>query len=245
MSSLLKALKQQQSPLLSQRSALDASLMAEDKGSRGWVWLLWPAVLILGVVLGSATARWGVVEDNPEADLAARFSWGETANIEPVEWEAEPEPLPPEELQPVKAEEVTADNIPPERSGNRAVNQTGGTEVQREALDLTKVSPDLLKRFEAAVSDTSSSGGDTPDSSVIPPLNKLSAAFQQQVPAFSYDSHMYRSSATERWIELNGQRLYEGDSLGALTVLRIDPQRVVLVMDSQAFSQTALENWQL
>jgi general secretion pathway protein B len=55
---------------------------------------------------------------------------------------------------------------------------------------------------------------------------------------------MYRSSASQRWIELNGQRLYEGDALNQLTILRIEPQKVVLVMDSQAFSQAALEDWQ-
>ncbi|MFP3480408.1 general secretion pathway protein GspB, partial [Burkholderia sp. SIMBA_057] len=59
-----------------------------------------------------------------------------------------------------------------------------------------------------------------------------------------YDSHMYRSSASQRWIELNGQRLYEGDALNQLTILRIEPQKVVLVKDSQAFSQPALEDWQ-
>ncbi|MFP3457858.1 hypothetical protein R0J89_16580, partial [Psychrobacter sp. SIMBA_152] len=58
MSSLLKALKQQQSPLLKQTSVLDASLMANDKNSRSWSWLLWPLVLILGTALGSAGAMW-------------------------------------------------------------------------------------------------------------------------------------------------------------------------------------------
>lgn len=234
MSSILKALKQQQSPLLKQTSVLDASLMARDTGNRSWSWLLWPAMLLLGILLGASAAWWSTTEPAPEARLAENFSWGEPASIEPVSWAAEPEPEPQKVVQNNHSTEL------PERS---QIEQTVETEAQREALDLSKVSPDLLQRFEAAVNDTSTVDK-VSDKSVIPPLSELSDAFQRQIPAFSYDSHMYRSSATERWIELNGQRLYEGDALGPLTILRIDPQRVVLVMDSQAFSQTALENWQ-
>lgn len=233
MSSLLKALKQQQSPLLKQTSVLDASLMANDKGKRSWSWILWPVVLILGCALGSGAAMWVSSNTLSEQPGAERFRWGETASIEPVDWEAEPEP-------------EVVQNTPQvaERPQGNQSNQATETEVSREALDLSAVSPDLLQRFEAAVNDTSDGTGSQAGASVIPPLNELSGSFQSQVPAFSYDSHMYRSSASQRWIELNGQRLYEGDALNRLTILRIEPQRVVLVMGSQAFSQPALEDWQ-
>jgi len=232
MSSLLKALKQQQSPLLKQTSVLDASLMANDKRQRNWSWLLWPAVLVLGVMLGSAGAMWlggGSPSQLPEAD---GFRWGETVSIEPVEWDAEPEPEPEPEVTQASGQSQPAES-----------ESTGQAESRRQALDLSTVSPDLLQRFEAAVNDTSS-GDNRTDTSVIPSLNELSRSFQRQIPAFSYDSHMYRSSVSQRWIELNGQRLYEGDALNQLTILRIEPQKVVLVMNSQAFSQAALEDWQ-
>lgn len=237
MSSLLKALKQQQSPLLKQTSVLDASLMANDKHSRSWSWLVWPLVLIFGAVLGFAGAVW-LGETNQSQRLEAEgFRWGETASIELVEWEAEPEPEPVPEEEP----EVTQSGGQQQPSESEP---TGQAASQRQALDLSTVSPDLLQRFEAAVNDTSSSDDSRTDTSIIPSLSELSSAFQRQVPAFSYDSHMYRSSASQRWIELNGQRLYEGDALNQLTILRIEPQKVVLVQDSQAFSQPALEDWQ-
>ena len=235
MSSLLKALKQQQSPLLKQTSVLDASLMANDKHSRSWSWLLWPLVLILGAVLGSAGAVWLGETNQSERPEAEGFRWGETASIESVEWEAEPEPVPEEEP------EVTQSSGQQQSSEPEPSAQAGS---QRQALDLSNVSPDLLQRFEAAVNDTSNSDDNRADTSVIPSLSELSRSFQREVPAFSYDSHMYRSSASQRWIELNGQRLYEGDALNQLTILRIEPQKVVLVKDSQAFSQPALEDWQ-
>lgn len=237
MSSLLKALKQQQSPLLKQTSVLDASLMARDKDRRSWSWLLWPVALILGVVLGSAAAMWNGNNNASEQPEAEKFRWGETASIERVEWEEEPEP---------EEEPEVAQNNPQmaQQSQGSQSNQARETEASREALDLSSVSPDLLQRFEAAVNNTSDGDTNRADTSVIPPLGELSRSFQRQVPAFSYDSHMYRSSASQRWIELNGQRLYEGDALNQLTILRIEPQKVVLVMDSQAFSQAALEDWQ-
>ena len=235
MSSLLKALKQQQSPLLKQTSILDSSLMASPKGSRSWGWLVWPAVLILGVVLGAGVARLNEAPSDSAVLVADRFNWGETESVEPISWDAEPE----QETQ--QTEKV---NGRQQGSEEKETNQPEPAGSQREALDLSSVSPDLLQRFEAAVNDTSGNDNTSKRASVIPPLGELSRSFQQQVPAFSYDSHMYRSRASQRWVELNGQRLYEGDALNQLTILRIEPQKVVLVMDSQAFSQAALEDWQ-
>ncbi|WP_417438536.1 general secretion pathway protein GspB [Idiomarina sp.] len=237
MSSLLKALKQQQSPLLKQTSVLDASLMANDKNSRSWSWLLWPLVLILGTALGSAGAMWLGEKNQSQRPEAEGFRWRETASIESVEWDAEPDPEP----APEEKADVTQSAGQQQSSESEPAGQA---ESQRQALDLSTVSPDLLQRFEAAVNDTSNSDDNRVDTSVIPSLSELSRSFQNQIPAFSYDSHMYRSSASQRWIELNGQRLYEGDALNQLTILRIEPQKVVLVKDSQAFSQPALEDWQ-
>lgn len=175
MSSLLKALKQQQSPLLKQTSVLDASLMANDKHSRSWSWLLWPLVLILGAVLGSAGAVWLGETNQSERPEAEGFRWGETASIESVEWEAEPEPVPEEEP------EVTQSSGQQQSSEPEPSAQAGS---QRQALDLSTVSPDLLQRFEAAVNDTSNSDDNRADTSVIPSLSELSRSFQREVPAF-------------------------------------------------------------
>jgi len=235
MSSLLKALKQQQSPLLKQTSILDASLMANSKSNRSWAWLVWPAVLILGVAMGAGVARLNEAPSGADAVVVDGFNWGETESIEPISWDAEPEP---------ETQQTAKGNGRQQGSEVNQTNQPEPAEPQREALDLSSVSPDLLQRFEAAVNNTSGDDNTPERASVIPPLGELSRSFQQQVPAFSYDSHMYRSSASQRWVELNGQRLYEGDALNQLTILRIEPQKVVLVMDSQAFSQAALEDWQ-
>ncbi len=58
MSSLLKALKQQQSPLLKNKSVLDSSLIAQDRERTSRLWLIWPLALILGGVTGYAAVSW-------------------------------------------------------------------------------------------------------------------------------------------------------------------------------------------
>lgn len=230
MSSLLKALKQQQSPLFKQPSVLDASLMAKEPRVRRGAWLLWPIVILLGCIFGAGSAIWyHTAERNVDA-TPSRFEWGEPEVIGAVSWEAQT-PVTPSQAEPVA-------NATPRET------QTPSKQAPRTALDLSTVSPELLARFEAALDETGDKEGAQQEASVIPDLTQLSADFQQRVPAFTYDSHMYRSSATQRWVELGGQRLYEGDRYRELKVLRIEPHRVVLVFGERAFSQAALEDWQ-
>ena len=141
----------------------------------------------------------------------------------------------PRPTEPEPSQASTSNKVEPQAQAQQP------TESQREALDLSSISPELLNRFQDAVEQTG--GGTESKVSVVPSLSDLSSAFQRQVPEFSYDSHMYRSSSSDRWIELNGQRLYEGDSYQSLNIIRIEPHQVVLALDSKAFSHPALEDW--
>ncbi|MCJ8316922.1 general secretion pathway protein GspB [Idiomarina sp.] len=228
MSSLLKALKQQQSPLLKNKSVLDSSLIAQDRERTSRLWLIWPLALILGSVTGYAAVLWSGAPGTDAKVTASDFSWGEAVSPPEVSWEATP-------TEPEPSQASTSNKVEPQAQAQQP------TESQREALDLSSVSPELLSRFQDAVEQTG--GGTESKVSVVPSLFDLSSAFQRQVPEFSYDSHMYRSRSSDRWIELNGQRLYEGDSYQSLNVIRIEPHQVVLALDSKAFSHPALEDW--
>ncbi|ATZ73773.1 general secretion pathway protein GspB [Idiomarina sp. X4] len=228
MSSLLKALKQQQSPLLKNKSVLDSSLIAQDSERTSRLWLIWPLALVLGGATGYAAALWSGVPGADAKVTTSDFSWGEAVSPPKVSWEATP-------TEPEPSQTSTSNKVEPQAQAQQPV------ENQREALDLSSVSPELLNRFQEAVEQT---GSETEQRiSVVPSLSDLSPTFQQRVPEFSYDSHMYRSSSSQRWIELNGQRLYEGDSYQSLNVIRIEPHQVVLALDSNAFSHPALEDW--
>ncbi|MCO4321909.1 AAA family ATPase [Aliidiomarina quisquiliarum] len=73
-------------------------------------------------------------------------------------------------------------------------------------------------------------------------LAALSAEQREKIPSHSYDQHVYQSSPAERWIGLSNSRLHEGDYLGALKVLSIQPNYSILSVGDLLFKVEALED---
>lgn len=73
-------------------------------------------------------------------------------------------------------------------------------------------------------------------------LQELSSEQREQIPSLSYEQHVYQSSPTERWIGLGSTRLYEGESLGALKVISIQPHYSILSVGDLLFRVEALED---
>ncbi|MGM0525690.1 MAG: general secretion pathway protein GspB [Pseudomonadota bacterium] len=233
MSSLLKALKQQQSPLVNRGSQLDPQLI-DTNGPTSKPWLtalvavlaITTATLIIVLVF---TKPWVTEQQRPEkSENPQDYSLGEPQRVAGIEWEATPEP---EQSEP-EPEPTVVNQQPQQRDTS-----------SRQPLDLNSVSEDLLAKFEQAVKESSSSGGESQRSSVMPALADLESEFRGQVPEFSYDGHMFVSNRADRWIEFNTQRLYVGDNFQGLTVERIEPQQVVLSLQGKAFTVEALEDW--
>ncbi|ASM49189.1 general secretion pathway protein B [Pseudoalteromonas espejiana DSM 9414] len=80
-------------------------------------------------------------------------------------------------------------------------------------------------------------------SSRVEPVELLPDGLQAMLPSIKYQAHIYSSSADKRWIKLNGRELYEGESIGALTVREITPEQSVLDFDGYEFSLKALQDW--
>lgn len=76
----------------------------------------------------------------------------------------------------------------------------------------------------------------------LPWLNELTLEQRALVPQLSYEQHLYRSSANERWVGLGGQRLREGERLGNLTVVLIQPHYTVFSLAEIYFKVEALED---
>lgn len=235
MSSLLKALKQQQSPLVNRGSDLDPSLVdAPEQGGRATVWLV---ALGLVIIMLLAFIGWQLLaaddKDNKQPSQSnsalSDYQLGESYEVSSVSWPAQQ----PEESPRVDAEPIVVRPEPESRNN------------QREPLDLNQVSPELLAKFEQAVQQSSAGNANQDDnrSSVVPPLAELSDSFKQQVAPFSYDGHMYLSDPEQRWVELNQQRYYVGERFNGLRIEQIEPQRLVLSRDGQAFSIDALSDW--
>lgn len=73
-------------------------------------------------------------------------------------------------------------------------------------------------------------------------LKELSSEQREKIPNLSYEQHIYQSSPTERWIGLGSNRLYEGESLGVLKVISIQPNYSILSVGDLLFKVEALED---
>lgn len=234
MSSVLKALRRQSSPLIA--AAPRVALESAQGSSRNFS----QAALLALVIVAALVSGWGLTQlllvSSPPTQLEpavqeARYTLGKVAIIKQPQW-----PSSSAAEQPVTVNQTAEDTG--EAIISSAQRQAEENAIsQNQAIDLNQISPELLRAFESAVSD---SGTKT---SVVPALSQLSTDFQRKVPSFSYDGHQYSSRAEARWVELAGMRLFEGERWRGLTIITIAPAHVVLSIDNQAFQQPALEDW--
>lgn len=241
MSSVLKALKNQSSPLLQTSSdvALQSAKMPQSRSV---------LTFILALIVAAATAvgAWFLMQGlmptakpiNSTAELPQpqpSYQLGDIAAVITPQW---PVPVIPEtttELTTIESQQPVL-SVAQQQAQNSVVNSN-------QAIDLSQVSPELLSAFESALNETSNTGDNQKTASVVPLLTQLNLNFQRTVPSFSYDGHQYSSRPQSRWVELSGVRLFEGERFQGLTVITIAPAHIVLAKDNQAFQQPALEDW--
>lgn len=135
------------------------------------------------------------------------------------------------------------------------------TETDTEELVANPaVSPELMKRFEAAMADlekesapTVGDDGETLEygsannnynSTDVQRVDQLPARVMTRLPSMSFSAHMYASNPNDRWVKLNGIEMGEGEWLDEkLFIERIEPQHVILVFEGHQFSMRALSEW--
>ncbi|MDN7127564.1 general secretion pathway protein GspB [Pseudidiomarina terrestris] len=231
MSSVLKALRQQQSKLVPAQPAIYLEPAHKQQRSfMGLIWLLIPIAALVGWWL----VHWWTTApaEQPAAPVASSPQWEIGA----------PQPVRVVELP----EENAVVTTPPEPAVE-ATQPTRSSFAQPEALaqnqtvDLNEVPADLLSAFEEALTATGGSSGQ--QNSVLPRISELNSSLQGRIPDFSYDAHQYSSRVSDRFIELAGQRLRQGDNWQGIQVLSIAPNHVVLALGNDAFQQPALEDW--
>ncbi|MGS0681335.1 general secretion pathway protein GspB [Shewanella sp. 125m-7] len=113
----------------------------------------------------------------------------------------------------------------------------------------------LLAAFEAALKDVERNNSvatpvteekldpipTTAKSDAIPKYGQLPAGLQLQVPEFNISAHVYSSVADNRWLNVDGAELQEGDSIqGKLTIVEIRPRDVVLAIQGTEFKVPAI-----
>ena len=124
---------------------------------------------------------------------------------------------------------------------------TKSDEVEN-SLALADVPSDLQQRFALAVE--LEQGQQSVPSQVVndqpvveSDITKMPAQFQYQVPVMSYDSHVYSTKASDRWIRINGVDMRVGDYVGAVELVEIMPQQSVFRLGKQRFTLESLKDW--
>ena len=75
----------------------------------------------------------------------------------------------------------------------------------------------------------------------IPKYGQLPAVLQLQVPEFNIVAHVYSTDASQRWLNVDGAELQEGDQIGGkLKIIAIRPRDVVLEIQGTQFRVPAI-----
>lgn len=80
-----------------------------------------------------------------------------------------------------------------------------------------------------------------PKADGLPKLTQLPPVLRRQVPKFTIIAHVYASSPKNRWLNVDGQEVQQGDTIaGKLKIVEIRPRDVVLAMDNTRFTVPAI-----
>ncbi|QIR15276.1 general secretion pathway protein GspB [Shewanella aestuarii] len=75
----------------------------------------------------------------------------------------------------------------------------------------------------------------------IPKYGDLPASVQLKVPEFNINAHVYSTDPNNRWLNVDGEELQQGDIIqGKLTIIEIRPRDVILEIDGQEFKVPAI-----
>ncbi|ABV35697.1 general secretion pathway protein B [Shewanella sediminis HAW-EB3] len=81
----------------------------------------------------------------------------------------------------------------------------------------------------------------TPKADDLPKYGQLPAGLQLQVPEFNINAHVYSSAPDNRWLNVDGAELQQGDMIGGkLEIIEIRPRDVVLAIEGTQFKVPAI-----
>ncbi|MGO1298441.1 MAG: general secretion pathway protein GspB [Vibrio sp.] len=110
-------------------------------------------------------------------------------------------------------------------------------------LDLSKLSPSLQSRVQAALKSESAAreqGSSLDAMDIRQHINE----FTGQLPPLNFQSHVYTTDVIRRWIKVNGVEYRQGDNLGpGIQLLDIKPQSTVIKFHDKLIEIPALYDW--
>ncbi|MCH1928660.1 general secretion pathway protein GspB [Shewanella sp. A25] len=129
------------------------------------------------------------------------------------------------------AVDVGLDKVPPRR------NEQQLAETFQDALKEVE----YTKSATTPVTEPKLDPIPKPKGDDIPKYGQLPAGLQLQVPEFNIVAHVYSTDARQRWLNVDGAELQEGDRIaGKLTIVSIRPRDVVLEIEGTQFKVPAI-----
>jgi len=191
-----------------------------------------------------------IEESSPEVykePLIVEYDDKKKSSVSEVYFDTQPLPIP--ELPKKNTQKwVSADKrekIKPVDNSNKL--------IKRSAPDTTleDVPSDLQRRFARAVEleakgqlESIDRSDVTAENQASMDISKMPIQFQFQVPLMRYDSHVYSSIESDRWIRINGQDLRVGDSIGEVELVDIKPHQSEFSLRGQHFTLESLVDWE-
>jgi general secretion pathway protein B len=111
-----------------------------------------------------------------------------------------------------------------------------------------EVSAELRDKFASALKATeqvtSPATGSRQQAAPATDIKSLPPQIQRQIPPLRFEAHVYATTASQRWVKVNGKTLQEGQWVTAdIRIREITAQYVLLEMGSELFSVPALSSW--
>jgi len=129
------------------------------------------------------------------------------------------------------------------------VTRSSENNAELENLDMSEFSPELALTIESILSGSnqvSSSEQEVNDTnSSTLDIEKDSAQLEGWLPKLNFQTHMYSSDETKRWIKVNNQEASQGEWLKEeVQVVDIEPQFVIIQFKRLNIKVPALYEWQ-
>lgn len=130
----------------------------------------------------------------------------------------------------VAASEVGLATLPQQEENNLvAAFEAALKDVEHTKAVVTPVTEAKLDPIEQTKADD------------IPSYGQLPAGLQLQVPEFNIVAHLYSSVPSNRWLNVDGAELQQGDMIkGKLKIIEIRPRDIILAIEGTEFKVPAI-----
>lgn len=112
-----------------------------------------------------------------------------------------------------------------------------------KGLDLSALSPELAQRFESALSSQPNQTKER--SSDVSNLAQDAQQWYGKLPALNFQTHVYSSKESKRWVKINGTEYGQGDWINDdLQLVAIEQQSCLVRFKGEEIEIPALYDWQ-